>query len=288
MTNTSDAEILELDLDSYFRDLAYDKPSLSQSTAHILLTQSPRHAFHSHPRLGGAKRTYTKETDNGSLVHALLLGSGPEIVAVNADDWRTKAAKEARDESRAAGKIPVLAHALDTAMRVKDILNGRLLEHGVELSGSSELMIGWKETATDGERVQCRAMLDHFLLDACTIYDLKTISSAHPDKCARSAVEYGYGLQQSAYRSAIRHLYPDLAGREKFVFLFVETEAPYDVTPIECDGVMRELGDRQWQRAVDLWAKCLTSGWPGYVRPGSRAVMTLPPWALSKEMGAQP
>src|SRR3989304_5411057 len=45
----------------------------------------------------------------GRPAHAYLLEGESGFAIIEAADWRTKAAKEARDAARAAGKIPLLA-----------------------------------------------------------------------------------------------------------------------------------------------------------------------------------
>src|SRR5271156_5921927 len=90
-------------------------PSLSSGIANILLTQSPAHARLAHPRLNPA---YQRETDSrmdiGSIAHAMLLERDESaVVIVDAPDWRTKAAKEARDGAWAEGKHAILAHKFE-------------------------------------------------------------------------------------------------------------------------------------------------------------------------------
>lgn len=87
------ARILNVSEAAYHADPC-PSPSLSQSIAHTLITQSPRHARLEHPRLGGQQRASTKAMDEGAILHKLLLGAGADFEMVVADDWRTKAAKE--------------------------------------------------------------------------------------------------------------------------------------------------------------------------------------------------
>ncbi len=42
--------------------------------------------------------------------HSLMLGDPQDFVIVEADDWRTKEAKQPRDEAYAAKKIPLLVN----------------------------------------------------------------------------------------------------------------------------------------------------------------------------------
>ena len=146
--------------------------------------------------------------------------------------------------------------------------------------------IEWHETDSGtGAPVVCRGMLDHFEVGAiATVYDLKTTESAAPPACERSAYLYGYDIQAAAYTSAVTKLHPEMAGLVEFVFLFAETTPPYAVYPCRPDGTFRELGERRWQRAVDLWAGCLRTGqWPGYTQ--HVGLLSAPTWALSQEEG---
>src|SRR3954471_5458063 len=51
-----------------------------------------------------------RQFDFGHAAHKLVLGVGPELVGVDAPDWRTNAAKAQRDEARARGAVPLLVH----------------------------------------------------------------------------------------------------------------------------------------------------------------------------------
>jgi hypothetical protein len=130
-------------------------------------------------------------------------------------------------------------------------------------------------------------MLDHVIPQdgLLRIYDLKTIHSAHPDDCTRSAINYGYDVQQAAYTQGAERLWPAYAGRIEYVLLFAETEPPYGVTVAHLDALMVQRGQRRWQEAIATWSRCLASDiWPSY----SREPVTLwsPTWLLTKESEA--
>jgi hypothetical protein len=84
-------------------------PSLSSSIANLVINKSLLHAWRVHPRsplfeesaLGAA-------ADRGSAAHSVLFG-GRRIEAIDAEDWRTATAREARDAARTKGSIPLLA-----------------------------------------------------------------------------------------------------------------------------------------------------------------------------------
>jgi hypothetical protein len=291
-------------------------PSLSSSIAKLLLDRSPAHARLAHPRLGGASSPSTAATDLGTLIHRYVLGKGAEIEPIDADDFRTKAAREARDRARGQGRIPVLARVAGVAVAAAACIRRELGRVGIELDGESEVAILWKEqpimtplaaqadvdpalfaTAaaitgmapywTNPGAIWARAMLDHVIErdGMLCVYDLKSIHCAHPDDCVRSAINYGYDIQQEAYTRAAERLWPEYAGRIEFRFLFVETDPPYAVTVAKLDATMRERGRRRWAEAVDTWSRCLhTDTWPGYAQ--EPVTLWSPGWLLQRESEA--
>lgn len=258
-----------------------DGALLSPSTAHEIVSRSPLHGWFS--KFGGAPQEYTDATDLGQLAHALILG-GAEIVQVDAKDWRTKAAQEARDAARAQFKIPVLTHKLQEVSKLVEYVGAFLRERDLALSGLSEQSAVWKERGLD---VWCHGRLDHWLEDSATIIDLKFVSNASPGAAARQCINLGYDLKAAAYTSAIEHIFPDLAGRVRFLWLFAEVDPPYALTLARPGGVMRALGQAKWMRACETWKRCLADygtekPWPSYT---SEVVDLLAPeWAMKQEV----
>ena len=70
--------------------------ALSSGVCHTLLTESPYHARFKQENPGAPSSV----SDMGIAIHDGLLEGVDRIVAIDADDWRTKAAKEARDAAR--------------------------------------------------------------------------------------------------------------------------------------------------------------------------------------------
>lgn len=283
MKSRSDAQILEVSEADYRNDrIGFDGPSLNYSIAKVLVTESPLHAKHLHPRLDGQKWEPTPESDAGLVFHSLLLEGGRNLSVIDADDWRTKAAKDARDAARAAHLVPVLASKIDETRRAVETIRSRMLDLGLALDGQSELPVAWLEKSAHGP-VLCRAKIDHVKLDVGRILDIKTTgASVAPDECARRIYDSGYDIQFAANSSWLEKYVPDLVGRTKFVFVFCERNPPYAVTPVELDGQFKHLGRQRWQRAVERWSKCLaTKSWPAFV---SKVTTVEPlPWVFSKE-----
>jgi hypothetical protein len=277
------AVVFDLPAAEYHSDPC-DQPSLTSSIAHALVSKSPLHAWNIHPRFGGNRSWQSREMGLGSVAHAMLLGTEHELVVIQADDWRAKIARDLRDAALAAGKVPVLQSDHDDIARAVKEIRRRLRLLKIKLCGRSEVSLFWLETADDGTVVQCRGRLDHLVLTKtrAEIFDLKSARSAHPKACSNHSFEYGYDIQQAAYRSALTQLYPQHAGREQFYFLFAELEPPYAVTTCAPAGSLRELGERRWRRAVNLWARCLKEKkWPGYAE--GVVQLEAPRYALADE-----
>lgn len=265
-----------------------ERPSLSQSMAHTLISRSPSHAWREHPRLGGLGRATTRAMDAGTIVHSLLLNGSEtddSIVLLDYENYRTKAAQTDRDIAILDGKTPILRMEYEGHRVAANAVLLQLAEFGIELNGQSEGVGYWSETADDGTEILCRCRMDHW--SAPLILDFKTTSDAHPRKCERSIIDHGYDVQAYAYQSAIGKIFPDLAGRTTFLNIFIEMEPPYLVTPLKPDGSIMQLGRSKWRRAVNLWAKCLREDkWPGYATEIVSA--TAPQWAVTAEMDASP
>jgi hypothetical protein len=284
------AKILNVTEAAYHADPCV-RPSLSQSIAHTLVTESPRHAWLEHPRLGGNKdRVATNAMDEGAILHKLLLGAGAQFEMVVADDWRTNAAKAAREAIQESGKIAILAHKFEKLKTAADRIFQNAANQGFPFGGHSELAIEFVDYADQIKRtreVLCRCRIDQVRKDHI-IYDVKKVASANPKDIARKFVEFGYDIQAHAYTRAYEQLVPEALGRSEFIFLFCETEPPYEVVPARLDGCHTEIGKRRWNKALALWDKLLTEGsypWPGY---SDGAITLVPPqWVISQELGEE-
>lgn len=255
--------IYDWDERAYHRDHLGDDdtpPTLSASCAKDIILRSPLHAWTYHPRLGGVRKETSDAMDHGTLIHALLLGRGPQIVPVEAKRWDTNDAKAAREAARMAGKHAVLAHKLASAEAVATILRTRMEAQGVVLDGEPEVTAAWESNG-----VMCRGRFDHVRKDDRTILDIKTCESAHPNAIQRQIENYGYDIQGAAYVEALETVRPDLAGDVRLQLVFCECDQPYAVTVVTFAGSMMELGRRRWARAVRTWKACRAANkWPAY------------------------
>lgn len=256
------------------------EPSLSASGGKILLNRSARAFAWQHPRLR-PKSAPPREPEGwsdaatfGTVVHKLALGRGKDVVEVDAADWRTNAAKTERADIMVAGKVPILKHRLAEA---KDI--AKHLRPHVEAIGpaATEAVIIWRDAATDGTPVWCRAMID-VLAESGMIADLKITGAELTEGFVKRQVgAMAYDFSMAWYRRAVAAVEPAMAGRLRTRLIFAERGEPYDVFNLDLTEGNLHVADRQVQAAIDRFAACMRSGrWPG-VCPSPRS-LDLPDW----------
>jgi len=260
-------------------------PALSNSVIKVLVSGSPLHAWASHPRLGKRQeeeKEQTKATLFGELVHKLVLGRGRDIAVSPYDSFRTNEAKEWKRLQAQQGKIIAKQEWIDEAGEVVKSVRKSLadldLSH-VFSDGPTEVVAIWKS----GE-VWCKAMMDFPHWPTATIWDLKTCDSANPRALKSKVPNFGYDSQAVFYRRGAGILKPELLGRIKFRFVFVETSYPYAVTVAELDNEVEAIAESKVCRAIATWKNCLAlDRWPAY----SSEVVKIEsqPWALTQEFG---
>lgn len=110
--------------------------ALSSGAAFRAVTQSPLHARHYQL----APSDNSKVADIGSIAHQILLeGCEDCVVLVDADSWRTKDAQTARDDARAVGKSPILAHQIHDIRAMVE--SAKAFVKTTELGGLSKIRI---------------------------------------------------------------------------------------------------------------------------------------------------
>lgn len=256
--------IYTLTSDIYHADPA-ESPSLSCGITKIILKQSPRHAWLNHPKLNP---NYVDDSaakfDLGTAAHSAFL-EGIDIVEVlDFPDWRTKAAKEAREAAREAGRIPMLVNQAEAVQGMQraareafascPYLSGRKFE-----SGEPEQSVIWRE---GHEKTWCRVRPDWLSIDRDLIIDYKTTDIQNPDAWMRAIPANGYDVQADLYKRGVKAV----TGKDPdFVFLVQETSAPYMCYFVGMTPEYLEIGRHKVNKALRIWTQCLASGnWPGY------------------------
>lgn len=260
--------IYEMPARDYHRDPC-PEPSLSASIAHMLLSQSPRHAYHAHPKLNPAweEPEPTREQDEGATLHSLILENTSVVAPLPFNDYKTAAARDARDAAWENGKIPILARRWEELQPIAEAVREQLDQHldasDALTAGLPERVLVWREETPFGP-IWCRSRVDwiQHAVDGW-LDDLKTVArTAEPGEWGRHLLPEGRALQQAFYLRGARAL-----GRRPrgFRFIVVEREAPFGLSVVTCDPEMAATAERQVAAAIDIFARCLYSGqWPGY------------------------
>lgn len=239
------------------------EPSLSASIAKIVVGQSPLHAWTAHPRLNTAfEPEEATAFDVGSAAHALLLEGEDRMAVIDANDYRTKAAQEARDNARASGKHPVLSKQYENIKTMVSVAKAAITRCG-DLSGMSldrgvaEPVILWKEG-----NVWCRSRLDFLPADHSLILDYKTTTDTAPAAFSRQITRMGYHIQAAFYERGVKAI---LGVDAPFVLMAQETGEPFAVSFHGCAPSLMEIARKLVDDAIKTWGACLSANrWPGY------------------------
>lgn len=264
-------------------------PSLSASGMKLIL-EAP--AIYKHER---ENPTHRNTYDFGSVWHKLVLDDASEDFVVimktnregarvEAGDDKTVSAQEHIKEIRAAGKTPIFAKQLAVVQQMVKAFNAhpKVAEYLDLKRGAIETSAFWTDPETG---VPLRVRFDYLpdgTADRFTIVDVKTSTTAEPYAWLRKAPDYGYHLQDSMYRRAVRDL--GLHPRPDFLFLVQAKTAPYLVTPIRLAAHSQAVGDHLTRQAIRTFARCLeTDTWPGYT--DDIVHENLPGWYLNQFEG---
>ncbi|MFI6534156.1 PD-(D/E)XK nuclease-like domain-containing protein [Nonomuraea sp. NPDC050547] len=219
-----------------------------------------------------------KPFEIGSAAHKLVLDAGPELVRIDADEWRTKEIKERVAKVRERGAIPLKpadwdqVHGMAAAIQ-KHPLAAALFDPA---AGQPEKTFIWQDPDTGVWRRARLDWLPHPSGGRLVIADYKTTTDASGHAVAKTIANYGYFMQDPWYRDAVTAA--GLDDDPLFVFVFQEKSAPYLINVVALDPDDVVAGRDRNCRALDLYANCSATGsWPGY-SSDEIAPIILPRW----------
>jgi hypothetical protein len=261
-------------------DYHADRGSLSQSGAKILISKGGPAKFRE--RMTNPPKPKPEFTF-GHAAHALVLGKGANILDVDAPDWRTKAAREARDQA-SNSVAPMLTHELAKARTMAAEVKQHPIAGPLFERGHAEVSLYATDDET-GVRLRGRCdwvtIVDLGLGEQPVIVDYKTVieGGADEDVFTRKAFDYGYYMQHPWYQRIYAHAMHTAWPR--FLFVVQEKVAPYLVNVIELDAEATELGEEKMSDAIRIYAECTrTNDWPGYAPKIHRG--SLPRYAFAR------
>jgi hypothetical protein len=248
----------------YYSQSKCEKVAFSYSVSKTIWQKSPLHAYHDHVRLGGGEKKTSESMSFGSAVHSAILGKGSEVIQSEYDDFRSKEAKEWKADREAEGKIILKQDDFIRVGEIRGAFTRQMRSMGllsVFEASEREVMC---EYEIDG--VYAISMFDIWNENTPVIMDIKTIDCAAPHLLRNKIRSMSYDLQSLLYRKAAEIIRPDLAGRIRFLDLFIETEAPYCLVPAEIDGQGDYLAEMKLNSCLAKWKRGIDDGiWEGYV-----------------------
>lgn len=216
-------------------------------------------------RLGTALHTYVLELSRWDQ----------EIAVAPPMDRRTKAGKEswAAFEADAAGKTVITA---DDAAQVQAMARA-VYRHPAAamllgLPGKAETTHMWTDASTG---LECKCRPDWLTDDGSIVVDLKTTKDASPRGFKQSVANFAYHKQAGWYLHGLEQA----TGKRpaQFIFICVESTAPYAMAVYALDAEMIERGHDQAMRDLAKLAVCKAADhWPSYneqIEP-----LSLPGW----------
>lgn len=223
-------------------------------------------------------RDEARHFDFGTAAHLAILEPhelARRIVEIDAENYRSKAAQEARDRAYLEGRVPLLVG--DNAM-----LSG--LRMAIEQSAAAHLFFGegYSESSYTWEwdGVPCKARVDR--LAQGHLIDLKTANSASPQAFQRAMIRDGHHLRAAWYIDGWRKTGNN---DRPYLFVVVAKTPPHLVSVLQLDEQSIEWGRRLYRKALTTFRQCQeTNVWPGYTQE-EPSVVTLPAW-LEFQYGA--
>lgn len=208
--------------------------------------------------------------------HVLELSRWDEEIAVApAINRLTKAGKEewAAFVSAAAGKTVITADDAAQVMAMgRAVMRHPAAAMLLGLPGKAETTHMWTDAATG---LECKCRPDWLTDDCSIVVDLKTTKAASIQGFKRSIADYRYHVQAGWYLHGIEQA----TGKrpDQFIFICVESSAPYACAVYAADAEMIERGHDQAMRDLAKLAVCKAADhWPSY--SDQIETISLPGW----------
>jgi hypothetical protein len=221
--------------------------------------------------------------DIGVAAHLAVLEperQADSIVLIEAGDYRTTKAREARDAARATGLVPLLPYQVDIVRAIAGSIRAHPIASEAFRDGEAEVTLIWPDSDTG---IPCKARPDYLPTHGHWIVDLKTAASANPRSWRDQAYRLGYHARAAWYLDGAAAVLGEIP--EEYWFVIVEKEPPYLVSVVSFDADALAWGRIVNRKACERFAvSAAANDWPGYREAGQnhdRAFrLGLPPWAM--------
>lgn len=209
----------------------------------------------------------------GSIVHALVLGTGSKYVVSPHEAHRSNDAKQWMADQQAAGVIVVKQKDYDIAQAMADALYehevaGALLDRATAIEATAIADVGG---------VMCKARYDAVIPEAGL--DVKTTAEPDLDDVAlsRAMDTYHYEIQGGAYADVMAALGEPERDHQ---LLWVSSVPPHFVAVRRIADTAMDQGRELAATAREIYLRCTETGrWPG---PAPYGELDLPRWSYTR------
>ena len=239
------ALIDDMSFDDYLADPA-PTPSVTSGILRELLGSAPRTVWQRTPRLNpDAVVAERKMFDLGSAAHALFVGKGADLAIVNADSWRTNAAKAMRDDAYAAGRTPILEKDYDAVESMAEAAHAQFSQNPSvrkvlrrqPAGGHDHLAGAWRAASLPAGHVTVDPDVgDNY---APTIVHYKTTATLAPATLPRYAASMGWDVTAAHYAAGVQALTGETPRQ---FFAVQENKPPYLGMVVELDDIFLACG----------------------------------------------
>jgi len=269
-----------MDNTSYHAHQAISKSHLDQ------IARSPLHywARYLDPKRVAPEPSAAMRLGTALHTHVLELSRWDEETAVApACDRRTKAGKDAfaSFEASATGKTVITADDAEVVMAMgRSVMRHPGAAMLLGMAGKAETTHMWMDPIY---RLECKCRPDWLTDDGSIMVDLKTTRDASPRAFKRSIADYRYHVQAGWYLDGVEQA----TGKrpDQFIFICVESTAPYACAVYAADAELIERGHEQAMQDLGKLATCKAAdSWPSY--SDQIETISLPGW-MTGVTGAQ-
>lgn len=270
-----------ISLETYHGQWICDGPSVSSTGLRRVLECNGGSPAHFYDEWSGNPNAAEPEDKPhfmlGRAAHFLFLegskrgGAFSQRFAIRPDeypDYKTKDARNWRDEQMARGKVPLTDDHVEaiTGMAKQIAVNPLAINL---LRGDIERSIFYKDKKTG---LWVKARPDVIPNDSGDFSDLKTTTRTSFPLLMHAVGEHAYHQQAAVIREAAAAVLG--LGMTSFSLVFVESKRPFCVRIVVLDPRDIDLGHRQNRKALDIIADCIKAKcWPG---PGDGHIVTIP------------
>jgi hypothetical protein len=259
--------------------------ALSAGMAWTMVTECPAQAWYESPWNPEFIEKNGEDLDVGTMAHIAVLEPhlfDERVAIITANDWRTQAARNLRQEAYAEGKVPLLEKQFHLVTRLRlQLWESAAAELLFGADGMSEHAWEWE---WDG--VPCKAKVDRFArIGRGMLVDLKTAATPSPAAFQREMVLRGHHLRAAWYLDGWDKFYGDV---DCYRFVVIGKAEPHLISVYQLDDSALQRGRTLYRHALSLFRQCQDAGvWPGY--EGQRAAgekntpitINLPAWYLN-------